>query len=154
MSIEDDVKAFHEKHAFPINQRLISGGTLYTDVIKDGAYALKLLSVRLKTLALQAQEEHADPRLYRWYLLVEELAEVGEALANCDRKALAHELGDLRYVAAGTDVTYGIPSSKIDAEIHKANMTRAPRTSTDPRMRDKGPNYVKPNIEGVLNEGH
>lgn len=150
MNIEEKVREFHVKHGFPIDQPMRSGRA-ETDLILNLISQLLLSQSKLaETVAIKAAQE-GDPRLYRMYLILEECAEVAAALSKADRTNLAHELGDLRYVAVGTDVTFGIPSSDVDEEIHRANMTKKVRSEDNFRMRDKGPDYTKPDIEGVLN---
>lgn len=98
------------------------------------------------------QQAHGDERLYRAYLMLEEMSELLTALGIGDIIEAADAVGDLMYVVIGTAVTYGIPVQEIFEEVHRSNMTKPKRTEDDPRMRNKGSKYSPPDIEGILNE--
>jgi len=90
----------------------------------------------------------------RQRLLVEETAEVGEAVAGDDLAAIAQELADVVYIAYGTAITYGIGLDAVIAEVHRANMSKLDANGR-PRYRDDGkvaksPLYQPPDIRAVL----
>ena len=68
-------------------------------------------------------------------------------MVSKDRALVADALGDALYFLLGTANMYDIPMAEIFTEIHRSNMTK---TRTDHRMRDKGKDYVPPDIKGVL----
>jgi NTP pyrophosphatase (non-canonical NTP hydrolase) len=111
------------------------------------------MEVIIKTIKRSAISAQAlgDERLYRCYLMLEELQEVIQAMADNDEVELADGLGDLRYVVSGTAITYSIPLPQLFDAIHESNMSKKQRClQTNPRMRDKGPDFFKPDIKGVI----
>lgn len=67
---------------------------------------------------------------------------------------IADASGDLKYVLEGSDIQFGIPSEVVFREIHASNMTKL-HVDGKPIYREdgkilKGPNYVPPNIKGIL----
>lgn len=100
-------------------------------------------------VGIQPGENHKTDHV-REHLITEELSEMMLGIGEQNRVKIADALGDLLYVVYGAAVTYGIPLDAIFAEVHKSNMTKDVRKPGDTRLRDKGPNYVPPDIEGVL----
>lgn len=148
-----DVAKFHNKHGFPVGLKLFDQPSDVDSLtLLDVADILAKLGEKLKTPGLNSQQD-GDERVYRAHLMVEELAEAVLAMAHRDEVGLADATADLRYVTLGTDVTFGIPSEYVDVEVHSSNMTKAVRTKTDPRMRDKGPNYRPPDVEAAIASG-
>lgn len=147
----NEVREFHKKHRFLLDEDLSN------HCLEPSTKTLKYLSGWLDTQARSLEvlatssSRMGDERLYRAYLMVEELQEAIEALAKNSEVLLADALGDLRYVTDGTAITYSIPIDEVFAEVHKSNMTKLKRDiELNPRMRDKGPDYVAPDIEGVI----
>lgn len=66
----------------------------------------------------------------------------------------ADALGDLDYVVQGGNLVFGIPAGAVMYEIHSSNMSKLDLDGKPIRDADgkivKGPNYVPPNIKGVL----
>ena len=62
----------------------------------------------------------------RLQLMIEELAEVTEALGMHDVVEVAHEMADLEYVVQGTVLAFGMDNTHEPcvAEIHRANMSK------------------------------
>jgi predicted HAD superfamily Cof-like phosphohydrolase len=93
----------------------------------------------------------------RQRLLVEETAEVGEAVAGDDLAAVAQELADVVYIAYGTALTYGIDLDAVIAEVHRANMSKLDENGRPLYRADgkvaKGPRYQPPDIRAVLGSG-
>ena len=154
----EKVMEFHTKHRFndSILLPMFRSNGVYLGrnaLLGRIANSIAMLGkVELSNLALEAQKS-GDERLYRAYLLIEELSEVIEALASNDLVTLADGLGDLLYVLLGTAITYRIPLKEVFQEIHDSNMTKRTRDPIhDPRMRDKGPNYKRPDIHRILKE--
>lgn len=85
------------------------------------------------------------PRLCRIHLMLEELAE----FILTDNEVDAFDgMMDLLYVTLGTCDVHSWPASEGFAEVHRSNMTKTPKQG--PRLRNKGENYVPPNLEYVL----
>lgn len=67
---------------------------------------------------------------------------------------MADALGDISYVVDGMAIELGFDLDAVINEIHSSNMTK-PDAEGKPIYREdgkvlKGPNYVKPDIEGIL----
>ena len=95
--------------------------------------------------------------LIRLQLIVEETAEVAEAVMEEDLPHLLQELSDLDYVVGGTFLTFGLQGVKAAAEdeLHAANMSKLVdgRPIVDKSGRSvKGPGYRKPDMLRVLAE--
>lgn len=149
--MEKEVREFHKKHGFLLDERLANHCNESSKSALE--YLAEKLEVQVRSVKMSAfgSSRTGDERLYRVYLMLEELQEVVEALAQNDEVLLADALGDLKYVTVGTDITYGIPGQAVFDEIHKSNMTKIERDiTTNHRMRDKGPDYVPPDIAKVL----
>lgn len=92
----------------------------------------------------------------RVQLMVEEEAEVVEAMASGDVTATAHELADLDYVVMGTILCLGLGSvhNRIVDEIHRANMSKLdslghPIVNEAGRV-VKGPNFEEADVSGII----
>jgi predicted HAD superfamily Cof-like phosphohydrolase len=90
----------------------------------------------------------------RQRLLVEETAEVGEAVAGDDLAAIAQELADVVYITYGTALTYGIDLDAVIAEVHRANMSKLDENGKPLYRADgkvaKSARYQLPDVRGVL----
>lgn len=67
---------------------------------------------------------------------------------------VADALGDIEYVTLGAQLVFGIPGDAVNAEVHRANMSKLgadgkPIYRSDYKVL-KGPNYTPPDIAGVL----
>jgi predicted HAD superfamily Cof-like phosphohydrolase len=114
---------------------------------------------------------HVKRVLLRQRLIEEEYKEVQEELERIIRRLnngtyrnaamvyedianLAKELSDLRFVAFGTDVEFGIPGEAVDLEVYRSNMSKlwpdgSPRHRHDGKVL-KPPTYRAPDIMQVL----
>ena len=155
--MHEQVKEFHLKNGYPVDRDLAEDAAIANperdNLLMENAKKLLAMAKQLKDPAIEAQEKHSDPRLYRLYLMLEELGESAEALAIGDEEKLADGLGDLEYVTVGTNVTYDIPTRPVFDEIHRANMNKKKRTEDDPRMRNKGADWQRPDIRKAIDEG-
>lgn len=106
-------------------------------------------SCLLGTVANDLKEEaNTDLRIMRSWLMVEELGEVLEALANQDEVALLDGLADLMYVIIGTAVQFNLPLAEAFDAIHASNMTKA---SNPMKVGYKNtPGYKSPNLAKIL----
>ncbi len=97
-----------------------------------------------------AMSNEQDPRFLRTQLMIEELGETILGLANCDEVETLDGLSDLTFVTTGTAIAFGLPIVEGFDEVCDSNLTKSPRKEDDVRLRDKGPDYVPPNMERVL----
>jgi len=152
-SIEDGVRAFHEKNGYPLDIPLAKHTREESsNQCLELSSAVIELSRATRDNALIDQTQD-DERLYRAHLMLEELGETIRALGTLDEEELADGLADLIYVVVGTAESFGIPLGHVVAEVHRSNMTKRKRVKQDPRMRDKGPNYTPPNIKQAIEAG-
>ncbi len=101
-------------------------------------------------------ETGGDVCLLRLQLIVEEVAEVAEAIRDRDLVGLLHELSDLQYVVDGTYVAFGLDRRKDEAfqRIHEANMSKLGRDGK-PVLSEggrviKGPDFQPANVEDLV----
>ncbi len=94
----------------------------------------------------------------RYDLMAEENREYLEAANNNDIIEVADALGDMLYILCGTILEHGM-QHKIEAvfeEIQRSNMSKLGSDGKPIYREDgkvlKGPNYVKPNIQSVLDK--
>ena len=145
----EKTKLFHCKQGFSINEDLtklkehvIMSAFLEKDVANELLHLATAMEEMMKTCT--------DPRLARTQLMVEELGEAILGLANCDELETLDGLADLEFVTKGTAIAFGLPLPQAVDEVCASNLTKAPRKKDDIRLRDKGPNYVPPNLKRVL----
>ena len=98
-----------------------------------------------------------DKNKLRFNLMKEENEEYFEAANNNDIVEVADALGDMLYILCGTIIEHGM-EHKIDEifrEIQNSNMSKLGADGSPIYREDgkvlKGPNYFKPDIEGILN---
>ena len=98
-----------------------------------------------------------DKNKLRFNLMKEENEEYFEAANNNDMVEVADALGDMLYILCGTIIEHGM-EHKIDEifrEIQNRNMSKLGADGSPIYREDgkvlKGPNYFKPDIEGILN---
>ena len=104
------------------------------------------------SVSSQPSTPSAELAALRQRLLVEEVAELGEAVAGGSLVEVAHELADVVYVAYGTALTYGIELDDVIAEVHRANMSKLPPPG-GPRVEGKvlkGDGFRPPDVEAVV----
>jgi NTP pyrophosphatase (non-canonical NTP hydrolase) len=155
---EVQVTAFHYRNGFkigdPIHQEFHRGDSWMNVLLKFCCMILRWLC---KFIGKRATKEmvgaRKDCRLYRSWLMLEELQEVMFAMSQGDEIKYADGLGDLLYVVVGSAVSNDIPLQFVVDEIQDANMKKKKRTSNNLRMRDKGINWKRPDIEKALKNG-
>ena len=98
-----------------------------------------------------------DKNRLRFNLMKEENEEYFKAANNNDMVEVADALGDMLYILCGTIIEHGM-EHKIDEifrEIQNSNMSKLGADGSPIYREDgkvlKGPNYFKPDIEGILN---
>lgn len=95
----------------------------------------------------------------RFDLMDEENQEYLEAAENNDLIEVADALGDMLYILCGTILEHGMQHKieEVFNEIQRSNMSKLGADGKPIYREDgkvmKGPNYFKPNIEGILNSG-
>lgn len=153
---QEMVKEFHIRNKFPVDELLTDKNHNFPGVKEALDYIAAKLKVQVDSIKNSARSSQIlnDERLYRVYLMLEELMEVIEAMANNDEVELADGLGDLQYVLLGTAVAYSIPMKEVFEEIQKANMAKKQRDpKINPRMRDKGEGWQRPDIKSAIERG-
>ncbi len=97
-----------------------------------------------------------DKNMLRFRLMEEENREYLQAAENNDLVEVADALGDMLYILCGTILEHGM-QHKIEAvfeEIQRSNMSKLGADGKPLYREDgkvlKGPDYVKPDIKGVL----
>lgn len=94
----------------------------------------------------------------RFNLMDEENKEYLEAARNGDLIEVADALGDMLYILCGTILEHGMQYKieEVFNEIQRSNMSKLGADGKPIYREDgkvlKGPNYFKPNIEGILSE--
>lgn len=92
-----------------------------------------------------------DYRFLRISLIMEEVAELCEALMSGDEIEAMDGAADSIYVILGTAVTYDLPFSEAFEEVHRSNMSKTQKGG-QARLHDKGALYVPPDLQRVLKE--
>ena len=92
----------------------------------------------------------------RFNLMAEENEEYLEAANKNDLIEVADALGDMLYILCGTIIEHGMQYKieEVFNEIQRSNMSKLGADGKPIYREDgkvmKGPNYFKPNIEGIL----
>ncbi|MEM9142725.1 MAG: nucleoside triphosphate pyrophosphohydrolase family protein [Bacteroidota bacterium] len=92
----------------------------------------------------------------RFNLMDEENREYLEAANNGDMNEVADALGDMLYILCGTILEHGMQYKieEVFDEIQRSNMSKLGADGKPIYREDgkvlKGPNYFKPDIEGIL----
>ena len=127
--------------------------------MKDKILAVKEFhkAFKLDYLEIPKANLGVDKNKLRFNLMKEENEEYFEAANNNDMVEVADALGDMLYILCGTIIEHGM-QHKIDeifSEIQNSNMSKLGADGNPIYRGDgkvlKGPNYIKPNIEGILN---
>ncbi|WP_425236241.1 hypothetical protein [Ulvibacterium sp.] len=98
----------------------------------------------------------ADKNLLRFNLMDEENREYLEAATADDLTEVADALGDMLYILCGTILEHGMQHKieEVFEEIQRSNMSKLGADGKPIYREDgkvlKGPNYFKPDIQGVL----
>lgn len=145
------VREFHEHCKVGRVQRLDEIAPSVRDLndrmFNTTAHELQLLSAKHEALIRPNDERHV-----RAHLLLEELAEFVQAIAEGDEESASNALADIAFVTFGASLVFDLPLAEEFEETWRSNMTKE-KQPTDPsadRLRAKGPNYVPPDTAGVL----
>ena len=140
------VAEFCDKNRFP-------RGLSLRDMPADYDFCMEETGKRLIELGQMFERSYSkrqeDIRLLRIHLLLEELGELIQAMGDHDDTRAFDGLIDLLYVAIGAGVTFDYPLSEGFDEVAKSNMTKE---RSDPRLRDKGDNYIPPDLDKILKD--
>lgn len=126
---------------------------------EEETFALGVMGMALEGMVNQIKENTTSlthPYLLRARLMLEELAEVFEAMGLNNKRQMLHELVDLRYVTDGTVVALGFADVHAAAFqlIHEANMSKLDDDGLpvrDPNGKVvKGPNFRPANLEHLV----
>ena len=97
-----------------------------------------------------------DRKKLRFELMKEENEEYLEAAQNNDLVEVADALGDMLYILCGTIIEHGMQDKieEVFNEIQRSNMSKLGEDGKPIYREDgkvlKGPNYLKPNIQEIL----
>ena len=126
--------------------------------MKDKILAVKQFhkAFKLEYLEQPKADLGTNKNNLRFNLMKEENEEYLEAANNNDMVEVADALGDMLYILCGTILEHGM-QHKIDevfSEIQNSNMSKL-GDDGNPIFREdgkvlKGPNYFKPDINGIL----
>lgn len=166
MNFSNAVAEFHNKHMFSIDlpypsTKLGVPVETYRTGIDESARQIEITITEMRTCsvkALDAFKRTNDYRFMRMHLILEECAETVQALCGTDEVELIDGIADLVYVLAGTAVTFNLPFEEAFEEVHKSNMTKNTARERekcdvdDVRLRNKGKDYVPPNLREVLRQ--
>lgn len=83
--------------------------------------------------------------MYRNSLLIEEIAELFQAIYKKDRVKIADGLADVLYLVLGTCCMLDIPIEEVLEEVHRSNMTKDVGAI-------KGFDYEPPRIKEILSD--
>ena len=126
--------------------------------MKDKIDAVKAFHTAFKIGYRDTPKAHLglEKNQLRYKLMREENEEYLEAANNNDLVEVADALGDMLYILCGTIIEHGLQHKieEVFEEIQRSNMSKLGENG-EPIYRDdgkvlKGPNYFKPNIEGIL----
>ncbi len=102
----------------------------------------------LSTVASQLRADKSVGEL-RLHLIVEEVAELAQAMSRGDRVETLDALADAIYVLLGTAVSFGLPLPAAFDEVHRSNMTKTIEEDR-PGHPGKGTGFESPDLQGVL----
>lgn len=145
------VKEFHATFGHPIaaaptdvdeNTRLLRFRLIYEEMMEFGR------AIGVKGLADKTEEE--------FKAVVKAALNAVSLIPNfpTDLVEAADALGDIDYVVQGSNLVFGFPAESVVEEIHRANMSKLGADGKpiydEHHKVQKGPNYRKPDVGGVL----
>jgi len=113
------------------------------------------------TIAVQLQDLATTCRRFsqtggdlpsRLNLALEEMAEWVEAHAAGDIVAAADAWGDRMYVLLGDAVATGLPGASVFDEVHRSNMSKEVRSTTEAGKGVKSGRFVPPDLASLLSQ--
>ncbi len=145
------VKEFHTVFGHPVaatptdvdeNTRLLRFRLIYEELMEFGR------AIGISGLADETQEQFEE--------LVKSAKNAIAIVPNfpTDLVEAADALGDIDYVVQGSNLVFGFPAESVVEEIHRANMSKLGADGKpiydEHHKVQKGPNYRKPDVGGVL----
>ena len=131
------VKSFHYRMGISARQEM---STDTEEQFKGANEAMRYVLATMKSasqlIETQGMLGVADARWLRAHLILEECAEMLDAMFSGDKVEALDGAADLIYVVVGTAVQFGWPLEEACAEVHRSNMTKQPLQG--PRLRLKG----------------
>ncbi|QNJ57099.1 nucleotide pyrophosphohydrolase [Gordonia phage Rabbitrun] len=96
---------------------------------------------------------HKSEQLLSMALLLEEVGELFQGIANNDPVEIADGSTDVKVIVLGIDNRFGLPAQELFDEVHRSNMSKfvdgkAVRDAAGKIQ--KGPNYSPPQLERIL----
>lgn len=146
----EDVLEFHTvggQQRRPLPELPILGSQKERNFYRQAEKVLSSLSDRCKN------DFGDSEQALRMRLILEETAELLEALSEGNIEKTADALVDLNYVVLGAGVTWGINLAELHNEVHAANMRKFPGGKA---IRDENGKVLKPegwtgpDVEAVL----
>lgn len=153
------VHQFHRKFTCPSPRALHKEKDVNPTNEANVALILRRIALWLKEKESQLHELHrasrSDARPMRAKLVIGEVAEMLEALADRNEVELLDALADVSYVIEGTAVTYGLPLGSAFNEVHRSNMTKSTvqaSVSNHDGNKGKDNGYTPPRLEEIIKE--
>lgn len=143
------IHEFHDKQSFSVNVdiKTCKPTTVVQTTLNEACGALYKVS---KVMEQMMKEGCEDVRVHRAHLLIEELGETIDAMADYNEVETLDGLADLVYVTIGTAIVFGLPFLPALLKVCEANLTKNVRHEDDPRCRHKGSSFKPPNIASIL----
>lgn len=90
----------------------------------------------------------SDRQTLRYQMIKEEVEEYKAEVETKNLENIAKELADILYTTYGTILEHGLQDkfAEIFTEVHRSNMTK----KYHPQKIQKGENFSKANLEGIL----
>lgn len=151
------VMAFHEAFGLrgPTEPKLPGNTEDEVKLLTEISNELTRVANICHDLAAQGQK---NLNFLRLQLIVSEVAELAQALADEDVVETLDALTDITYVVDGSYDSFGLAPLKMIAftEVHESNMSKLgddgkPILNSSGRV-VKGPNYVPPNLDKIVND--
>lgn len=141
------VEAFHVKHRLAV--RTAKLGTT-SEVLKQLWPHLVAMTQQLRQSAIHTNNE--DER--RVWLIMEEFAELLDAMLKGDEAKMLDALADILYCVFAVAVTHDLPIIEAFCLVHRSNMTKQTVEQGElvKGVAAKGPEYIRADIEGCLQE--
>lgn len=147
MNLEQCVKDF-QKHvgasapAFPSLSKQDSGTVLsYAKMLRNASSTFKML-----------YKTNNNNVFLRIELMLEELGESLEGIAENDKVKTLDGLVDCAYVVIGTATSFGLPFTAGFKEVHESNMTKTSKAASHDGNKGKELGFRKADIEKVIAE--
>jgi NTP pyrophosphatase (non-canonical NTP hydrolase) len=149
---EKAVLSFQQKVGAPAPMTLADAhkqDSAYPGVIaqlRNAAETMKAMSDAMKAMFRICENQMS----LRGELLLEELAELLEAMADGDEIKSLDAIGDVLYVVYGTATQFRLPAASAFWEAHTSNMSKGSQAATHSGDKGKGAGFKEPRFDLVL----